>query len=82
MKQQGFAHLALVFVALILLSLGAIVLLPKNTTLQLVDNLLPQVTPIPTPIVTLTTQYENPFDRDSQYVNPFSTYKNPFNNVK
>ncbi len=28
------------------------------------------------------TEYDNPFDKDSQYVNPFSSYKNPFDNLK
>lgn len=28
------------------------------------------------------TDYSNPFDKDSQYVNPFSKYKNPFDLLK
>lgn len=28
--------------------------------------------------VDLKTTYNNPFDKDSQYVNPFQKYKNPF----
>lgn len=34
------------------------------------------------PAVSLKTQYQNPFDSSSQYVNPFSSYKNPFDNLK
>jgi hypothetical protein len=30
------------------------------------------------PTVKLQAQYNNPFDKDSQYANPFSQYKNPF----
>lgn len=30
------------------------------------------------PKVQLQTKYDNPFDANSQYVNPFSEYKNPF----
>lgn len=32
----------------------------------------------PKPQVRLNTQYSNPFDKKSQYVNPFDDYKNPF----
>ena len=28
--------------------------------------------------VPLTEVYQNPFDQNTQYVNPFSEYKNPF----
>ena len=28
--------------------------------------------------VPLHAVYENPFDKETQYVNPFSEYKNPF----
>lgn len=34
------------------------------------------------PTVELQTAYQNPFDKGSQYVNPFSGYKNPFDNLK
>ena len=30
------------------------------------------------PKVELKTTYKNPFDKETQYVNPFSKYKNPF----
>lgn len=32
--------------------------------------------------VSLREVYENPFDKDTQYVNPFSEYKNPFDNLE
>lgn len=32
--------------------------------------------------VALQTTYQNPFDKSSQYVNPFSQYKNPFDQLK
>lgn len=32
--------------------------------------------------VSLKTDYKNPFDKDTQYVNPFSQYKNPFDSLK
>ncbi len=30
----------------------------------------------------LKSEYSNPFDKSSQYVNPFAVYKNPFDSVK
>lgn len=32
--------------------------------------------------VPLKAAYENPFDQTTQYVNPFSEYKNPFDYLK
>lgn len=32
--------------------------------------------------VSLKKDYKNPFDKDTQYVNPFSQYKNPFDSLK
>lgn len=32
--------------------------------------------------VLLQKDYQNPFDKNSQYVNPFSSYKNPFDSLK
>lgn len=31
--------------------------------------------------VSLTKDYDNPFDKNTQYVNPFSEYKNPFDEL-
>lgn len=31
--------------------------------------------------VSLTKEYNNPFEKSTQYVNPFSGYKNPFDNL-
>ncbi len=30
------------------------------------------------PTVELKKDYKNPFNKETQYVNPFQTYKNPF----
>lgn len=32
--------------------------------------------------VSLQKDYQNPFDKKNQYVNPFSSYKNPFDALK
>lgn len=49
----------------------------------------PQSSVIPTAIptaqqsnVSLKKEYKNPFDKNAQYVNPFSQYKNPFDSLK
>lgn len=34
------------------------------------------------PTVSLQTEYQNPFDKNAQYVNPFSQYKNPFDTLR
>lgn len=34
------------------------------------------------PTVTLQTKFQNPFDKNSQYANPFAQYKNPFEVAK
>lgn len=34
------------------------------------------------PTVTLQKQYDNPLDKSSQFVNPFSSYQNPFDSLK
>lgn len=32
--------------------------------------------------VALKSEYENPFDKNTQYENPFNDYQNPFDNLK
>lgn len=32
--------------------------------------------------VQVAQQYQNPFDKSTQYTNPFSGYKNPFDNLQ
>lgn len=34
------------------------------------------------PTVTLKTSYSNPFDKNAQFINPFSEYTNPFDRLK
>lgn len=34
------------------------------------------------PKVSIKSEYKNPFDKETQYVNPFDTYKNPFKVAK
>ena len=73
MSQRGIIHLlplllivAVVGVVIFLVSQGKIKLpgLPFGQKAQ--------------PKVELKTEYKNPFNKETQYVNPFETYKNPF----
>ncbi len=41
-----------------------------------------QLTKTQEPTVSLKQEYNNPFNRESQYVNPFDTTKSPFLNLK
>lgn len=54
---------------------------PPSTTSARVENKTPQVEN-QEPSVTLKTDYQNPFDKSTQYVNPFSDYKNPFDAIE
>ena len=74
LKKGFIAHLIpiLVFVAvawgfvIYLLSASGIVKLPSLIKFK------------KEPKVELKTEYQNPFHKESQYVNPFDKYKNPF----
>ncbi|MEK7617396.1 MAG: hypothetical protein AAB414_05080 [Patescibacteria group bacterium] len=79
-REAGVVALAVPL--LLLLILGAVIFIVissgiiKTTTLPK----LPGVGKEPT--VSLQKQYQNPFDKNAQYVNPFSQYKNPFDALK
>ena len=80
MHQQGFAHLLLI---LLVVTIVAVISL---FYLGVIKNPAKQIQSIVTgkkePTVALKTQYQNPFDKATQYVNPFSSYQNPFDNLK
>lgn len=73
MNQKGVIHLALPVVVLIVAAVVALVYF------GLIKNPL-QTLPFSKsgPSVPLKSEYKNPFDKETQYVNPFETYKNPF----
>ncbi len=52
---------------------------PGATTSDLIPQLLKssEVSKI-----NLKTEYQNPFDKDTQYVNPFSEFKSPFQSLQ
>ncbi len=83
LAQSGIAHLILLLVAVIFIS--ALLLLVssgiiKNPTQLIRDKV--QKNSVKEPAVKLLSSYRNPFDKNSQYVNPFSAYKNPFDSLK
>lgn len=66
--KQGFAHLVLLVVLLLAAGAAVIYFLSSRGVVQL---------PGAKPTVTLQQSYKNPFNKDSQYVNPFDTSKSP-----
>ncbi len=77
MKKQRGGIAPLILVLLVIVA-GVIAYLVYSGKLQ---NPVKQLTG-KEPTVSLQTKYSNPFDANSQYVNPFNSYKNPFDNLK
>ena len=73
MSQKGVLHLLPLFLIALLLA-GAFYLFYSGIIK------LPSSLPFPQkqPEVKLKTEYKNPFSKETQYVNPFDAYKNPF----
>lgn len=72
-NNKGVIHLALPFVFLLVLAGGLFILV----SLKIIK--LPALPFLQKgPSVELKTEYKNPFDKETQYVNPFESYKNPF----
>ncbi|MBI3290511.1 hypothetical protein HYZ78_03895 [Candidatus Microgenomates bacterium] len=67
---KGFAHvvllLAVVVIVIAVLVYTGVIKVPSLPFLS------------KAPKVELETKYENPFKKETQYVNPFDSYKNPF----
>lgn len=78
-KQKGIIHLAIPL--LLLLILAAAVLLVVFGIIKLPFKNLPLLGG-KGPSVSVKTEYKNPFKKETQYVNPFETYKNPFVTAK
>ncbi len=78
------AHKKLI-VALAFAFLSVLLLLIVLANTPQKSNIAPQTTTFTKPEesnVNLKSEYENPFSSDTQYVNPFSDYKNPFDNLE
>lgn len=82
-RQAGVIHLA---VPLLLLLIAAVIIfgLAAAGIIKIPIKSLPAIPGVnkKEPAVSLQKQYQNPFDKNSQYVNPFSSYQNPFDALK
>lgn len=76
-SQQG--NIALILI-LVFVTIGGIAAFTIYKTLSKTAEKLNQSSDAVT--VALKRDYQNPLDKDAQYVNPFSSYKNPFDNLK
>ena len=78
MPQRG--HIALLpLILLLLIVVVAVTFIYKKNLAPFKATQSSQKT---TSTVAVKTEYQNPFDKNSQYVNPFSPYKNPFDSIK
>lgn len=82
-------------VLLVILSISVVITLKlvlpssiSNTTPKAANMILPTLATAPAstakiePAVPLKQDYQNPFDAKTQYVNPFTQNKNPFDTLK
>lgn len=85
MNQKGAVHLFVVIIVLVIVAVAAYLLYQGGyfnfATPKPSQDQNTQTTP-QEPTVSLKNEYENPFDKDTQYVNPFSEYKNPFDSLE
>lgn len=80
MNQKGVVHLAVPLLLLLAIVAGFFILSAAGVLKAPKLPALPGIKKEPT--VSLQKQYQNPFDKDAQYINPFSQYKNPFDALK
>lgn len=80
MNQKGVVHLAVPLLLLVIAAAAFFILVSAGVLKGPKLPTLPSLKKEPT--VSLQKQYQNPFDKNSQYVNPFSQYKNPFDALK
>lgn len=74
-KGSIFLFLVLIFVAVA----GAAIFIVLKTITTSTQKVATQTNNL---TVALKSEYENPFDKNTQYVNPFNSYKNPFDELK
>lgn len=80
-KELGVIHLVLPLILLLVVIAGALVIY-FGVIRSPLSIKLPNLVNKKEPTVTLQKQYQNPFDKSTQYVNPFSEYQNPFDSLK
>ena len=76
-SQKGIIHLALPILFLLILVGAALVFLIYFGIIKNPFGNLPFIGQKSAKVST-KTEYKNPFDKGTQYINPFETYKNPF----
>ena len=75
--EKGVVHL--LFLLIIVVIVGAAVLLVTQGIVKIPGLSLPSISLFQKKVnVELKTEYKNPFKKETQYVNPFDKYKNPF----
>lgn len=80
-RQAGVIALAIPFLLLVILA-AVIFILISQGIIKLPSKLSSSLAGKKEPTIDLQTQYQNPFNKSSGYVNPFSEYKNPFDQLK
>ncbi len=82
MNQKGVIALVAPFLLLLIIAAAVFLLI----YIGVIKNPAPSIIKITPkgkePTVSLQTQYQNPFDKNAQYTNPFAGYKNPFDSLK
>lgn len=72
-NQRGIAHILLILIVVAVLAVAGYYLFTKF------GFKLPSIPGIQQGLkVSPKSEYKNPFEKSTQYVNPFETYKNPF----
>lgn len=80
--QYGIAAIVLVLMAVIIVGIVSVVLYTLGVV-KLPGKSIPKDTKSASDVqVELKKEYENPFDKSTQYQNPFSDYQNPFDQLK
>lgn len=75
--EKGIIHIAVFLLILLIVGAGFYILI----SLGIIKNPLgglPFFKNDNVPKISTRTEYKNPFKKETQYVNPFETYKNPF----
>lgn len=80
--KKGFAHLLLLLVILTLAAIVGYVLISRGIIKNPLTQTPSKEIPNNEQNINLKSEYENPFAKDTHYVNPFSDYKNPIDNIK
>lgn len=78
-SQKGVIHLVVPLLLLLIIGAVAFVVISQGFIKNPFKN-IPIIGKIGVkePTVSVKSEYKNPFKKETQYVNPFETYKNPF----